>query len=488
MKLTKTTVFVLFILLSTNSLLAQNYHAVNGSPYAGISNTYYNPATSVNSFYKWDVSLFGAQHALTNNLFTLSNFSAANPNANIADTQFAITPFTKTRSLHSVTDGQLLSFRVKLGDKRAMGVSFRMKNMMHITSSNAFVPTENPLTLQGFLQGNLGKNQPISFNGIMSSWAELTFNYSQIVQETQFSRLSAGINVSYMKGLAGMQFFANNLQYTQNVNSTTGNTYYTFTNGSVGYMYSDNLRVLDSLGNTAESRKQYLSASKNSIGFSIGAEYLVKESYDGEPLNTRNYDWKFGISIMDIGANYYKHVRGSATNKVLQNNVTDTAILQELANIGSISRLRDSISDNFVLTNYLNSDFSISNPTRLVLNVDRNLGNHFYVNASLGINFYSTKATERGNTKEISFLTLTPRFETQLLGFYLPIQYNSQYNLWVGAAAKIGPLTIGVHDFGVFKWFKNNTQNFAGGGYVMLNIYPYRNTSNDGVDCPKIVF
>ena len=486
MKLTKI-VFVLLLCIC-HKVFSQNYHAVNGSPYAGISNTYYNPATSVNSFYKWDVSLFGAQHALTNNFFTLSNFNGAQPPTNIADSQFAITEHTRTRSLHSVTDGQLLSFRVKLGDKRAMGVSFRMKNNIHLNSSKSAFYNNNPQNLGSFLRSNLNTNQPISFNGVMSSWAEVTFNYSQIVQETQFSRLSAGINVSYMKGLAGMQFFANDLRYTQGVNATNGNTYYSFTSGSVGYMYSDNLRILDSLGNTSEARKQYLSASRSSIGFSVGAEYLVKESYDGEPLNTRNYDWKFGISIMDIGANSYNHVRGSATNKVLQGSVTDTAIVQQLANVSSITRLRDSISDNFVLTNYLRGDFSITTPTRLVLNVDRNLGNHFYVNASLGVNFYSTKASERGNTKEISFFTLTPRFETQLLGFYLPIQCNSQYNLWVGAAAKIGPLTLGIHDFGIFKWFKNNTQNFAGGGYVMLNIYPYRNTSNDGVDCPKIVF
>ncbi len=484
MKLTK---IVCFLLLSSK-LWSQNFHAVNGSPYAGISNTYYNPATSVNSFYKWDVSLFGAQHALTNNFFTINNFNPSLQPYNIADSQFAITEHTKTRSLHSVTDGQLLSFRVKLGEKRAVGVSFRMKNNMHLNSSKAAFYNANPQSLGSFLGSNVNTNQPISFNGVLSTRAEITFNYSQIIQETEFSKLSAGINVSYMKGLAGMQFFANNLRYTQNVNATTGSTYYTFTNGSVGYMYSDNLRVLDSLGNTSEARKQYLSASKSSFGFDIGAEYLVKDSYDGEPLNTRNYDWKIGVSIMDIGANYYNHVRGSATNKVLQGNVTDTAIMQQLANVGSISRLRDSISDNFILTNYLNSDFSISRPTRLVVNVDRNLGNHFYINGSIGVNFFSSKATERGNTKEISFITLTPRFETQLLGFYLPIQYNSQFNVWVGAAAKIGPLTVGVHDFGVFKWFKNNNQNFAGGGYVMLNIYPYRNTSNDGVDCPKIVF
>ena len=79
----------------------------------------------------------------------------------------------------------------------------------------------------------------------------------------------------------------------------------------------------------------------------------------------------------------------------------------------------------------------------------------------------------------MNLFTLTPRWETQGFGFYLPMQYNVNRNFWMGAAVKIGPLIVGIHDLGVLGWFKTKNQTFNGGGYVMLNIYPYKNKYND---------
>jgi hypothetical protein len=44
--------------LTAYSLKSQGYQALNGSPYTGSTAVFNNPAASVGSLYKWDLSLF----------------------------------------------------------------------------------------------------------------------------------------------------------------------------------------------------------------------------------------------------------------------------------------------------------------------------------------------------------------------------------------------------------------------------------------------
>lgn len=464
---------------------SQNYNALTGSPYAGVSGVYINPASSVNSFYKWDVSLFGIGSTTSQNLFQLNNVNLFNPPTQTNDTLVTITNYTRTRFLHNTIGGQALSFRVNLGPDKAFAVSFRGRSYTHLNSSKMHIVHDNTLSLANILNQNF-IHQPLSVNVIQSAFSEINLNYSQIVSKSNYSKLSVGVNLGILKSLSGVQFFANNITYARNTNTANGQDYYTLTSGSVGYMYSKNFKDVDSIKDNTEKAKQFYKLSKSGYAISLGAEYLVKESYDGIELNNRNYDWKIGVSIMDLGFNTYEHVSGSATHKfAISNTATDTSFLSELANVKDISRLRDSLTQNFSVTNRLNSEFNIATPARLVLNIDKNLGNHFYINGSATLNFYTTKSQESGTTKELNLFTLTPRYETQLFGFYIPIQFNQQYNTWVGAAIKLGPLVVGVHDISFLKWGKQQTQTLNGGGYVMLNVFGWRNTSNDGIDCPK---
>jgi hypothetical protein len=56
----------------------------------------------------------------------------------------------------------------------------------------------------------------------------------------------------------------------------------------------------------------------------------------------------------------------------------------------------------------------------------------------------------------------------------------------VGGAVKVGPLLVGVHNFNFFKWFKEGTQSYDGGGYLLLSIHPFTKKEEDnGILCPK---
>ena len=113
--------------------------------------------------------------------------------------------------------------------------------------------------------------------------------------------------------------------------------------------------------------------------------------------------------------------------------------------------------------------------------MDKNLGNHFFVNGDLSLNFYSTSDVLKTNTRELNLLTVTPRWETIALGAYLPIQYNTQGQLWVGAAIKLGPLVLGVHSLEIF----NKYPSLNGGGYLLISFHPFNKSKvHSYFDCP----
>jgi hypothetical protein len=89
-------------------------------------------------------------------------------------------------------------------------------------------------------------------------------------------------------------------------------------------------------------------------------------------------------------------------------------------------------------------------------------------------------------TKEITFLAVTPRWETKSLGGYLPLTVTTDGRIWVGGAAKAGPLLFGVHNWGtVFS--KTKSQN--GGFYLALVLRPGKGfsfTEPKQYTCPKL--
>src|SRR6201992_2354764 len=56
------------------SCQAQDYHAIEGSPYAGAIGAANNPASIVNQSYPWDITLFSVQEANTSNALRLTHF------------------------------------------------------------------------------------------------------------------------------------------------------------------------------------------------------------------------------------------------------------------------------------------------------------------------------------------------------------------------------------------------------------------------------
>ena len=465
-------------LLSGWVVSAQSYHAINGSPYAGVESMYVNPASTVNSAYKWDLTIFSLQEVMSNTMFTINNGSLLNYNNAYSE----FTTGSRSRFLHGNLDFSLFNFRIKLDNKSAFAFGVRGRAFLN-SKTRPFYFNDTINTTQSFLQDNLSQPYLQGF-GTSTAWGEINLNYSRILQQSSNSRLSAGITFAYIRGISGASGNTNHLTY-QVATAPNGTNFYTITGGSAMAEYSANYDLTSANYSNSKNVKTFLKNTTPSFNLNFGVEYLFRNyTYADEELNSENYDWKIGAGILDLGDNYYKRSSGSFYASSPKITATDTSLITSLNQVNALTVIRDSLSNYFNVLDTLHGNFSIANPTRLTISVDRNLGNHFYINGQLNINFYSTEPSSNLKTRELNLLTITPRWETAKWGFYLPTQFNAQGQLWVGGAIKIGPLLIGMHSLDFLKWFKTGTQTYNGGGYIMLNIHPFGKKENDGIICP----
>ena len=469
-------------LVYSSSVYSQSYHAINGSPYAGITSMYVNPASPVNSFYKWDATLIGVQFKTDQNSGFVRNLPINQINENsLNDT--TVYPYNGlfSRHYHGIIDGQGLSFRYRINNKTSIGFSFRGRTYNEFKTNNIFISEYTKTTVNSFLNQNLAGHTLDGF-AMHSGSLETNLNLSQLLIENSTEKLSVGVNIGFSKALSGGYFGVRNLQYQKLVNPSNNREYFQALNngGTLSYLYSNNLSYFDTIKANSTTIKEFYKNSYSSLNFSIGVEYMIVDETIEANINNLNYSWKFGASIMDIGTLKYDYINGSATNRIPNASLVDTSLETTFSNVNSLVQFRNRVSPMFDNTDSLKGSFTISAPTRIVASVDRNFGGGLFANFQASINIFSSNSTSSINARELNLFTLTPRWETQGFGFYLPMQYNVQKSFWMGAAVKIGPLLLGVHDLGVLGWFKSYyRQPFNSGGYVMLNIYPYRNKYND---------
>ncbi|MFY9464181.1 MAG: hypothetical protein WAP48_03780, partial [Sediminibacterium sp.] len=395
----------------------------------------------------------------------------------LSDGSLQMTQGTQKRWLHQNMDISLLNAMYKINSATSLAGGLRIRTYNHIRTSAVNV-NDSIVTLKDFLVSNR-TTDALQGVGIHSGWLEGNLNYSHVFKETRSGKLSGGITLQIMKNISGTYARLNKLSYTETI--LPGDTIYSLVDGNGSFGYSANYDVTDNTAGAAQNAKSVFKQSLTSFGISIGMEYLVYNTEavtgEGEPAP---YRWKLGLSLMDIGNNNYINSRYTGQFSNPDQSITNQDLYNKFSSINSARSLRDSLSTVFQTVTALPSKFSIAGPSRIILNADRNLGNHFYVNAALSLNLRSTYQFNQLNTREINLLTITPRWETLHWGFYLPVQYNTQGQWWLGAAFKAGPLVAGMHHIGLLK--RNPALN--GGGYIMLSIHPFRKRSyGSRLDC-----
>lgn len=470
--------FIFILYAGFNVVKAQGYQAINGSPYAGAAGIFNNPASSINGITKWDINLLGIHTKISSNAVRFESFALSNYDSSVA---YATEGF-KRRWTHFITDISLLNIRYVHKKKHAFSVGLRVRTYTHMKTEPLNL-LDSITRFQGLLTAN-ARTPFLQGYIIHNGWLEGNINYSTVLKETTTDRISIGATMNIMKSVSGAYLELNRLSFSQNIVGNRIN--YMLTGGSGEYAYSANYDVFNSNFTLEGTLRQFLLAqAKTNIGLSVGAEWLIKEpAFEDDIPAALQYTWKFGLSIMDIGGNKYTAGTGSVRFRTPNLSITDSSFFRKINGIRDANSLRDTLTTIFQNTEGINP-YTIRPPARIILNIDKSLGKHFYVNADLNINLYSTFPNENLRTRELNMITVTPRWEKQYLGVYTPLQYNAQGQFWAGIAIKAGPLLAGIHDL---RWLGKIT-GLNGGAYLMLRIQPFaRRENGKGIDCPELKY
>lgn len=443
-------------LLSTGTLFSQSYHATHGSPFAGSIGRYNNPASPVLGAYAWEVAPIGVQ------------LSVASNNLYVDTTKIRVRPGLLQHYVHGNLDIGLMNFMVKGSPRMAISAGIRARTYNHYRTQPANI-VDTTTSLFSFLQDNrLTPN--IGGQILHQGWLQGDINLSRILFSNSSGVLSAGVTLQLMKGLSGGYFNLRQVTYQESI--TPPDTTYIFSGGSGRFGLSS---VYDPANNIASFR-DVMKQANSSLGLSIGAEYIhyTADAVDEEDDKKKRlqYNWKLGLSLIDLGANRFQYAAYSRGWENLNHPISDESVENKFTGASGLSELVDSISTLFTTINPATGLFRVSLPTRLIINFDKRIYGGIYVNTNLSLNLFSDATPHKWRTNDNNLLAITPRWEKRALGFFLPIQLTHQGHFWLGAAVKLGPLTVGLHSLELTKALAREP-NLRGGGYLLFSIHPF---------------
>jgi hypothetical protein len=467
-------------LLMLTIVQAQNYHAVNGSSYAGVLGAGNNPASIVNTPFAWDVDVFSFQVKPATNAVTVHKYSLLSTGAN-SEYQFDAGKYK--RFVNANFNVNLFNTRIALNRRAAIAGGINIRSYTNVkTSPYYFIDTIQ--TARDFFVLNDGNTQH-SLSMTTSSWAEIWGTYAQTLLDNERMRLNAGVTLRVSRGLSGGHAGLSSGRVERVMQGSTVN--YILRDVTARYGYSANYDPWINDAPTGKNLKNFVTNTEGGASIDVGVEYLIKEKgfqfFNDDEDRYFDYDWKIGISLMDVGMNQYRYGSNSRVASGFKDNITSLDLDKKFNGVEGFKDFNDSLETIVSSMSTLSGKFSVLTPARLIVNVDRYLFDAFYVNADLSINL-SSLSDKCFYVKEMNLLTVTPRWETRRWGFYMPILYNTENQLRIGGAVKAGPLLIGIHNWGTI-FAQNKMQN--GGGYLAFIIRPKRDTGekrSKKYDCP----
>lgn len=476
---------VVMLLAIVQPASAQQYHAMNGSLYAGSMATALNPGAIHFSPFKWDVTPLSVQLKYATNGYVIKNASLLKQSDD-ATTQ--LTDGTRSRFLAASQDLHLLNARIRTGPQSTIAFGANQRFFMYgSTSKINYVDTV--YSLGDFLRINSNRT-PLSAQLTFNSWTEIYASYARTIIEDDYRILSAGITLKYIQGIAGGYARLQDVRYDRRLTGN-GREYFNIQQGSLQYGYNKSIDEADSSSSVSPLFKNRPASIGADLGIDLVLFPLDEAHIDNEPYEYRT---RIGISLLDLGSNRYSHSKNSYYAAAGKPNVNDTLLESQFETVDDLVTFGDSLERVSGSFSQLKGDFSIYHPTRLVVTADQYITDHFFINASMTLPLIRIAGSRILYPNDLNLLSVTPRWETRRLGFYMPMLVNTRGQFWIGGAFRAGPLLLGLHNLGNL-FSKNSMQN--GGGYLAILIRPgegktkepkeknrEKNRQQNGVRCP----
>ncbi|MRG44003.1 hypothetical protein GFS24_02700 [Chitinophaga sp. SYP-B3965] len=427
-------------LLVATSLQAQTFPGYHTSQYAGIHAVPFNPASAAGSRYRWDVNIAGlsANGGNTYMKFNKASLLSGDSLKRFVD-WFPDTLSKNQQHAWGSVDIMLPSALYSIDETQSIAFTWRVRASFN--GGNMQTPTANFFAL-GFPPANYyNRILADSYGGAYGhAWNEFGFTYAKVFRDVGDHRWKGGITLKYLGGQAAGSAVGRDGSFVYENRSRID-----INSGKLNYAYNAEMDAWDgSFGSL------YSPFQNPGIGADVGVIYEWRPDSDGfgsyyedDTWNPDADTWKarIGVSVVDIGGISYNRSPYTAD---LDMRVQDyDAFLLEKRKGESISQYARRLRSQFEHAQIDSTDkFFMNLPTSVNLMADYNIDGRFFISASATIGLLSGKKDD-DKTHALTQLLVTPRYETEHFGAYLPISVNQYGQADAGLGLRAGPLVIG---------------------------------------------
>ena len=439
MKTTLRSFFISLIALLATTGQAQNFQSLIHDNYSGVTGMFYNPATIVDSRYKFDMEFVGFSNRLDNNWVALDNKAIFNwynwQEGDFKSRYLKQASYGGDKSVFLGLEARLLSFMFNINDKNSLGFGSRLRVMVNFDN----IPEDAANLI--FNNNNVTSlfNKPLEFNNLgqmATTWAEYQVSYGRVLLDNQSEHfLKAGVSAKLLQGMGAIYLYQKDLNYSLTNQDTAINVY-----ADVRFGLTGNI----------EDLAQYKFSAKPALGYDFGFVYEWRPNFknhqydmDGKQdiwrKDQNKYKVRVAFSVLDIGSMKFQKQYNSG-NVVIDTSLLDLATLHA----PDLTDLADTINRIFG-TEGKGSYFNMRLPTTINLAIDYHIFKSFYVNLSgrLALNQGDNHIEKMHYFNNIS---LSPRFERKWWGVSLPVKYNQFGFLNFGVGLRLGPVWLGSTD------------------------------------------
>jgi hypothetical protein len=351
----------------------------------------------------------------------------------------------RPRYFYQMLDVAGPSLMTTFAGNHALTFSLRQRAYFSITK----MPWEIPVLITESLRYEPLQHVRYESEGMrwaMLDWSEVNLGYATQVFDHGALKMDAGVTAKLLLGAAGLTLHVDQMSYEVE----SGHEMYFYNmDGSLGLSlplsYSCNLR-------DEQQPWEYQGPLYKGMGFGADAGVTLtykkntivrdvpRSACDDAPIP---YYWRVGVSVLDVGRIQFK-------DHLLSERLLGKEFLVDIHDFDTVTTvnagmdLLDQLEGNAGTVIDTTASLSIGLPTALSLQGDVNLYRGFYCNVTW-IQPVSRWFYEDAVERE-PLLSVTPRFESSLVGVSLPVTLYDYRYLTAGAFVRVGPLTLGTND------------------------------------------
>jgi outer membrane protein OmpA-like peptidoglycan-associated protein len=443
-----------FVMLLWQTAQAQEQLGWMNDNYSGVNGIDLQPASIVDSRFKFDMSILHFNYSIKNNYVGVKRWIIGDA---LSDNYDDKGDFRKTYLWVDSTNDKnkniylnfqsslpIMNFMVTINQKNAFAITTKSRFMMNIDNLE---PELAQLAWEELEYPPLWKknltNKNLNINAM--AWGEIGLTYGREIITIKDHYLKGALRAKYLMGLVGVYMFSENLEYN-------------FTNDDTLSIYNSDVSygMATTLSDDAYDDPGFDIAGNPTFGFDLGFVYEWRkdadEKYqyemDGKTDNWRRdqnkYKLKVGFSVLDMGrvkfdksvetGNFYADIRDWDISNF---------------DLDGIDAFNDTLNFRFNRTAD-EGEFKMQLPTTISYQVDYRIWKPFYVNHTGYIGVKRDGKDSR--LRNITTYSLAPRIEHKWVGLSIPYSYQPGFQSHaIGAMLRLGPFVFGTNNLLNFK-------------------------------------